>query len=55
MALSEFGSLTREFYIVENGTWENYGGKEYGGLWGGDITRFYCNYNDDNRKNMPQC
>ena len=27
MALSEFGSLTREFYIAEIGTWENNGGK----------------------------
>ena len=27
MAVSEFGALTREFYIVEIGTWENYGGK----------------------------
>ena len=27
MAVSEFGALTREFYIVEIGTWKNYGGK----------------------------
>ena len=27
MALSQFGALTREFYIVEIGTWKNYGGK----------------------------
>ena len=27
MALSKFGALTREFYIAEIGTWENYGGK----------------------------
>ena len=30
MALSEFRSLTREFYIAEIGTWENYGGQ---GVW----------------------
>ena len=27
MALSEFGALTRDFYIAEIGTWENYGSK----------------------------
>ena len=27
MALSEFGALTREFYIAEIGTWENYCGR----------------------------
>ena len=27
MAVSEFGALTREFYIAEIGTWENYGGE----------------------------
>ena len=27
MAVSEFGALTREFYIMEIGTWESYGGK----------------------------
>ena len=27
MAVSELGALTREIYIVEIGTWENYGGK----------------------------
>ena len=27
MAVSEFGALTREFYILEIRTWENYGGK----------------------------
>ena len=27
MVISEFGALTREFYIVEIGTWENYGRK----------------------------
>ena len=40
--LSVFGSLTREFYIVEIGTWENYGGKRVWRFIGGDITRFYC-------------
>ena len=30
MALSEFGALTREFYIAEIETWENYGSK---GVW----------------------
>ena len=28
MAVSEFGALTRELFIVEIGTWENYGGKQ---------------------------
>ena len=28
MAVSEFGALTREFYIVEIGTWGNYGSKQ---------------------------
>ena len=27
MVVSEFGALTREFYIVEIGAWENYGSK----------------------------
>ena len=27
MAISEFGALTREFYIAEIGTWEKNGGK----------------------------
>ena len=35
MALSVFGSLTREFYIVEIGTWENYGGKRVWRFIGG--------------------
>ena len=35
MALSEFGSLTREFYIAEIGTWENYGGKRVWRFIGG--------------------
>ena len=42
MAVSEFGALTREFYIVEIGTWEIMAVSEFGGLWRGDITRFYC-------------
>ena len=42
MALSEFGALTREFYIAEIGTWENYGGKRVWRFMGGDLTRFYC-------------
>ena len=33
MVVSEFGAFTREFYIVEIRTWENYGG-EFGGLLG---------------------
>ena len=28
MAVSEFGALTRESYIAEIGTLENYGGKQ---------------------------
>ena len=44
MALSEFGSLTREFYITEIGTWENYGGRRVWQFIGGDIMRFYCIY-----------
>ena len=32
MAISEFGALTREFYIVEIGTWENMAVSEFGGL-----------------------
>ena len=35
MVLSKFGSLTREFYIVEIGTWENYGGKRVWWFIGG--------------------
>ena len=35
MALSEFGALTREFYILEIGTWENYGGKRVWRFIGG--------------------
>ena len=43
MALSEFGSLKREFYIAEIRTWEIYGAKRvWRFIWGGDITRFYC-------------
>ena len=42
MAISEFGALTREFYIAEIGTWENMAVSEFGGILGGDITRFYC-------------
>ena len=42
MALSEFGALTREFYIAEIGTWENYGGKRVWWFIAGNITRFYC-------------
>ena len=45
MALSEFGSLTREFYIAEIGTWGNYGGKRvwrFIGGGGGAKKRFYC-------------
>ena len=30
-----FGSLTREFYIVVIGTWENYGGKRVWRFIGG--------------------
>ena len=51
MALSEFGALTREFYIAEIRTWDNHGGKfgslcvcVGGGGGGRDITRFYCTY-----------
>ena len=44
MAVSEFGALVREFYIVEIETWKNYGGKRVGALWRDDITRFYCIY-----------
>ena len=32
MALSEFGALTREFYIAEIGTWEKMEVSEFGGL-----------------------
>ena len=32
MSVSEFGALTREFYVVEIGTWENC---EFGGFLGG--------------------
>ena len=28
MAVSKFGALMREFYIMEIGTWENYCGKQ---------------------------
>ena len=35
MALSEFGSLTREFYIAEIGTWENYRNKRVWRFIGG--------------------
>ena len=35
MALSEFGALTREFYIAEIGTWEIYGGKRVWRFIGG--------------------
>ena len=35
MVLSEFGALTREFYIAENGTWGNYGGKQVWRFIGG--------------------
>ena len=43
MGVSEFGALTREFYIAEIWTWENYGSKQAWRLkGGGDITRFYC-------------
>ena len=30
MAISEFGALTREFYIVEIGTWEIMAVSEFG-------------------------
>ena len=32
MALSEFGALTREVYMAENGTWENMAVSKFGGL-----------------------
>ena len=32
MAISEFGALTREFYIAEIGTWENMAVSEFGVL-----------------------
>ena len=32
MALSEFGALTREFYIADIRTWENMAVSEFGGL-----------------------
>ena len=32
MAISQFGALTREFYIGEIGTWENMAVSEFGGL-----------------------
>ena len=44
MVISEFGALTREFYIAEIRTWENYGGKRVWPLMRGNITRFYCTY-----------
>ena len=44
MAVSEFGALTREFYIVEIGTREIMAVSEFGRLWRGDITRFYSTY-----------
>ena len=44
MALSEFGALTREFFIAEIGTWENMVVSELEVYRGGDITRFYCSY-----------
>ena len=46
MALSEFGALTREFYIAEIGTWENYGGKRVWRFIGGrfDEVLLYCKF-----------
>ena len=35
MGLSQFGALTREFYIAEIGTWANYGGKRVWRFIGG--------------------
>ena len=35
MAIGEFGALTREFYIAEIRTWENYGGKRVWPFMGG--------------------
>ena len=41
--MGKFGALTREFYVAEIGTWENYSGKRVWRFIGGsDITRFYC-------------
>ena len=45
MALSDFGSLTREFYIAEIGTWENYGGKRVRQFIGGrynEVLLYIC-------------
>ena len=44
MALSEFGVLTREFYIAEIGTWESYGGKRVWRFIGGRYNKvlLYC-------------
>ena len=35
MALSEFGSLTREFYVAKIRTWENYGDEQWWFMGGG--------------------
>ena len=43
MAVSKFGALTREFYIVEIGTRDIMAVSELGGLWRGDKPRFYLN------------
>ena len=37
MAVNKFGALTFEFYTVEIGTWENYGGKLSLAVYGGAI------------------
>ena len=46
-------SLTREFYIAEIGTWENYGGKRVLRFMEGDIMRFNGSILDINNT-VPQ-
>ena len=42
LAVSEFGALTREFYIVEIGTLESYGSKRVWRFMEGRYNKAFC-------------